>query len=330
MLDPNDATDLKLIFKKVQRALFNEKKRQETKQNRKFKTKKLIIESDDDDDEDDDDDDDLEEEPVLSGGSADEDEYDGMQGDDEEGDQYSESEDEEGTGAYTAGTTRRTARTVSPMAKRVSFLQEDDWDFKMVTRARSRMMDSSVVPEVSSNEWSSAESDEEDAILAEEAKRTWETVNEGTDGRSSVKLDKLAALACSLLFAEEEDDIEKANKPAAFKEGGLVGDTKQTFAGREAEKLEAIGRHWDSLDKEPASIVEDDTGAMKKPDPPAFAFASASADVAFTVIDSSKPLKKRAFHKADTAGLHSSFWTSLKPRVDDFDQHTEEHLFGTF
>jgi hypothetical protein len=334
LLDPKDNVDLKLIFKKVQRALFNEKKREETKLNRKFQSKKLLIEWDDDEDEDEDDLEDSVAPALLSGSSADED--DGMQEDEEE-DQYSEYSDDDSEAISTARTTRggRTVPSVSTFAKRVSVNSEDDWDFKAVQRVHNSFMDSKMVPSVSF-EWSRAESDEEDAAFMEEAKTIVVAKNERTGCRSSVKLDNLAQLACSLLFSKEDDDdakepsaiLKKAKNPAAF--------------GYEDEKLANIADDWNTLDKEAAAIVEDDTGAKTKPDPPASAFTDASYDVAFTVSDSSKPLKKRAFHayqaaqagvmtRSSKAGNMGSLWTkrcNLKPHVGDFEQYSDEHLFA--
>jgi hypothetical protein len=349
LLDPNDHVDLKLIYKKVQRALFNEKKRHETKMNRKFCSKKLVIGWGDDDD-----DDDLEDyvAPAVSGRSADED--DGIRGDDDE-DEYSESEDDFVSEDITSDRTNlrgRTVPTVSPAAKRVSLYEEDDWDFKAVHRVQnSMMMDGNMMPSVSF-EWPHAESsDDEDSALTEEAMTIVSEVKEKQSIRSrsnsAVKLDKLAELACSLLFSEEDDDavanldakklytiVQKAkmNPAAAFKGEGLCGCKEPTaFLGQENEKLAVIATDWDTLDKESVAIVEDDTGALKRPDPPASAFTGA-----FTVtpLDSSKPLKKRAYHieAGGTMEQHISFGMtscSTKPRALDFDQYLDERLFGS-
>ena len=341
LLNLKDKGDRQLILKKVRRALFNEKKRQETKLNCKFVSKKLSFDMEEDAG---DDDDDLEDsiEPV-SESTGDED--NGMEAVSEQDDDDLESEEEDRE-MISFGITTSSARSVSPIskAKRVSISPEEEWDFKLVQRARM-MMDTTIVPP-NNVEGPCGDFDAQDYSTMTDDENAVIEVNEYTRHRSSVKLDQLAKLACSLLFSEDHDDEEnksmpllvdqKAKKPVAIKEVGLFGNKRLVTNGQEDKKLALIADDWEYLDKQQDAFVKKNVIVLKKPDPPVLGYVVDSSDVAFTVVDSSKPLKKRAYNNyrpimAGMMGHHNSFRMKrcrLEPRIADFDHDSEEHFFG--
>ncbi|CAB9507767.1 expressed unknown protein [Seminavis robusta] len=217
-LHPSNVSDLRLIFKKVQRALFNEKKRQEAKQNRSFKSKHNTFEPDAEEvasssldmilgtSSEEEDDIDMSAPITPSSSSADEDnciyadDEEDEDSDDEEEQQDSVDDDDD----FIVRPVTRSA-VVSPLAKkkpsrRVS-VYSDDEDFKMVGAMNYKM----AVAEQFADAEMFSDSEDVKAIMV---------ANESSNRRSSEKLDCLAEIAASLLEKGNDDD---AKKPASRK-----------------------------------------------------------------------------------------------------------------